>query len=115
MIRINLLAVERERKKVKGTFQVAQKLTIGCSLILVLAVLFMGWRYWSLGAQSKQLDDEIVAHLEGSGFFKKSIDIVNSSTEALPTPPGELIKFSIKAVFQQPGELPASSTPKKGG
>jgi len=202
MIRINLLAVERERKKAKGTFQVAQKLTIGCSLILVLALLFMGWRYWSLGAQSKQLDDEIaaaqkeasrlhtiilqvqtfeqrkadltqrvtlieqlrkgqtgpvhlldqvsralppmlwltelkqtsatevvidgkctsltslsdfVANLEGSGYFKKSIDIVNSSTEALPTPPGELIKFTIKAVFQQPGELPASSTPKKGG
>ena len=202
MIRINLLAVERERKKVKGTFQVAQKLTIGCSLILVLALLFMGWRYWSLGAQSKQLDDEIaaaqkeasrlhtiilqvqtfeqrktdltqrvtlieqlrkgqtgpvhlldqvsralppmlwltelkqtsatevvidgrctsltslsdfVANLEGSGYFKRSIDIVNSSTEALPTPPGELIKFSIKAVFQQPGELPASSTPIKGG
>src|SRR2546429_3246318 len=61
MIRINLLAVERERKKAKGTFQVAQKLTIGCSLILVLALLFMGWRYWSLGAQSKQLDDEIAA------------------------------------------------------
>ena len=61
MIRINLLAVERERKKAKGTFQIAQKLTIGCSLILVLALLFIGWRYWSLGAQSKQLDDEIAA------------------------------------------------------
>jgi type IV pilus assembly protein PilN len=201
MIRINLLAVERERKKAKGTFQVAQKLTLFCSLILVLAVLFMGWRYWSLGAQSKQLDDKIaaaqkeasrlhtiilqvqqfeqrkadltqrvtlieqlrrgqtgpvhlldqvsralppmlwlselkqtsptevvidgrctsltslsdfVANLEASGYFKRSIDIVNSATETVPTPPGELIKFTIKAVFQQPGEAP-TSTPKKGG
>ena len=46
MIRINLLAVERERAKKKAvTFQTGQKLTIGCSLILILAVLFVGWRY----------------------------------------------------------------------
>ena len=201
MIRINLLAVERERKKAKGTFQVAQKLTIGCSLILVMAVLIIGWRYWSLGAQSKQLDDEIaaaqkeasrlhtlilqvqqfeqrkadltqrvtlieqlrkgqtgpvhlldqvsralppmlwltelkqtspnevviegkctsltslsdfVANLEASGYFKRSVDIINSTTEPMPTPPGELIKFTIKALFQQPGEA-SQPAPKAGG
>ncbi len=38
MIRINLLAVERDRGKKKAvTFGTGQKLTIGCSLILVLA------------------------------------------------------------------------------
>src|SRR5438876_2209270 len=61
MIRINLLAVERERKKVKGTFQVAQKLTIGCSLILILAVLFIGWRYWTVTRESNDLDRQITA------------------------------------------------------
>jgi len=57
---------------------------------------------------------DFVANLEGSGYFKKSIDIVNSATETVATPPGELIKFTIKAVFQQPNE-PAPSTAQKGG
>ena len=191
MIRINLLNVERERAKKKtaavfGT--TTQKLTVGCSLILILAVLFVGWRYWSLGHESTKLDAEIsaaqqettrlhsvilqvqqfeqrkaqlqqrvvlieqlrkeqtgpvhmldqisralppmlwltelkqdsdtvliegrsttqtgvsdfVANLEASGYFKKSIDIVNTQTEASTTPPGELIRFSLKAVFQPP-------------
>jgi type IV pilus assembly protein PilN len=64
MIRINLLAVERERAKKKagaafGT--TAQKLTIGCSLILILAALFVGWRYWALGRESVKLDADIAA------------------------------------------------------
>jgi type IV pilus assembly protein PilN len=64
MIRINLLAAEGERSKKKkaalfGT--TGQKLTIGCSIILVLAVLFIGWRYWSLSRQSNQIDAEISA------------------------------------------------------
>jgi type IV pilus assembly protein PilN len=64
MIRINLLAAEGERSKKKkaalfGT--TGQKLTIGCSIILVLAVLFIGWRYWSLTRQSNQIDAEISA------------------------------------------------------
>src|SRR5262245_45467147 len=63
MIRINLLTVERERGKKKGlTFGTAgQKLTVGCSLILVLAALLIGWRYWSLRQESKKLDADIVA------------------------------------------------------
>jgi len=63
MIRINLLASERAqvKKKIASPFQVGQKLTLGCSLILVLAVLFIGWRYWSLGQQSKQLDADIAS------------------------------------------------------
>ena len=49
MIRINLLAVERERIKKKPVkFQIGQKVTMGCSLILVLAALFVAWCYWAL-------------------------------------------------------------------
>ena len=206
MIRINLLAVERERAKKKagaafGT--TAQKLAVGCSLILILAGLFVGWRYWVLGRQSTQLDAEIsaaqqettrlhsvilqvqqfeqrraqlqqrvvlieqlrkgqtgpvhmldqisralppmlwltelkqtgdsvvldgrctaltslsdfVGNLEASGYFKRSIEIVSTVTEPMPQPPGELIRFSIKAEFQQPGQpaKPETAAPKAGG
>jgi type IV pilus assembly protein PilN len=53
---------------------------------------------------------DFVTTLEASGYFKKSIDIVSSQSEPSPVPPGELIKFSIKATFQQPGE----KSPKQG-
>src|SRR5262249_56692597 len=38
-----------------------QKLTIGCSVILVLSLLLVGWRYWSLNRQSAALDAQISA------------------------------------------------------
>ena len=197
MIRINLLAPERERTRkravVLGT--VGQKLTIGCSLILILAALFCGWRYWSVTRESSQLDAEIsaaqletgrlrsiivqvqqfeqrkaqlqqrvvlieqlrsgqagpvhmldqisralppmlwlselkqvggdvviegrctmltglsdfVSNLEASGYFKRSIEIVSTQSESIPQPPGELIKFTIKAQFLPPGQ-PAEAT-----
>src|SRR2546421_839637 len=63
MIRINLLAAERERSKKKAvTFGTAgQKMAVGCSMILVLAVLFIGWRYWTISRDSNQLDAAISA------------------------------------------------------
>jgi type IV pilus assembly protein PilN len=193
MIRINLLAVERKPVKRAVMFQAGQKITAACTAILIVAALFVGWRYWSLQQQSIALDKDIstaqqettrlhavilqvqqfeqqkaqlqqrvvlieqlrktqtgpvhmldqisqalppmvwltelkqtaddsvvidgrctavtsltdfVTNLEASGYFKRSIDIISSQTEPMPTPPGELIKFSIKAQFQQPGEAP---------
>ena len=47
---------------------------------------------------------DFVANLEGSGYFKRGVEIIQSTTEAGPATVGELIKFSIKAMFQQPGE-----------
>src|SRR6266852_6756468 len=77
MIRINLLAAERERGKKKAVFGTAgQKLTIGCSIILVLAVVFIGWRYWSLGRQSTQLDAEITAAQEETARLRSVIEQV---------------------------------------
>jgi type IV pilus assembly protein PilN len=61
MIRINLLAAERTQATKKLTFQSGQKLTVACSLILVVALVLIGWRYWSLTSQSAQLDKDIVA------------------------------------------------------
>ena len=199
MIKINLLTVERKAAKKKAVvFQSAQKLTVGCTLILLVAGLGIAWRYWSLQKQSAQLDLDIssaqqettrlhsiisqvqqfeqrkaqlqqrvalieqlrrdqtgpvhmldqisrslppmlwltgmkqgaspaevivdgrcttmtglsdfVANLEGSGFFKRGIEIIQSQTETGPATVGELIRFSIKATFQLPG-----SDASKGG
>jgi type IV pilus assembly protein PilN len=196
MIRINLLASERDRTKKRAVTlgTVGQKLTIGCSLIVILAALFCGWRYWTVTRESSQLDAAIVAaqqesarlrsiigqvqqfeqrkaqlqqrvglieqlrngqsgpvhmldqisralppmlwltglkqvgadlvviegrctaltglsdfvsNLEASGYFKRSIEIVSTQTETVPQPPGEVVKFSIKAQFQPLGAAPA--------
>ena len=192
MIKINLLTVERQYAKKKLAFDPGQKLIALGSLLLVAAVLLIGWRYWSLDKESKRLDTEIAAavsetarlkailaevqrfeqrsaqlgervslieqlrrdqtgpvhlldqisralppllwltnvkqgtnpdevliegrcltltglsdfvgSLEQSGYFKRSIEIVNTQTETLTaaTGPSELVRFSIRAQFQQP-------------
>src|SRR5256885_16729169 len=61
MIRINLLAVEREAKKKTATFQAGQKVTIACGFILVVTAAVVGWRYWTVSRESSQLDQEIAA------------------------------------------------------
>src|SRR5438876_4113428 len=61
MIRINLLAVEREAKKKKATFQAGQKITLACGLILILTVAVVGWRYWAMSRISSQLDADIAS------------------------------------------------------
>jgi len=202
MIRINLLAAERSQAKKKLTFHTSQKLTIGCSLILVIAGLLIGWRYWSLSRQSSEIDREIAAaqqetqrlasiikqvqdfeqrkaqlsqrvvlieglrkaqtgpvhildqisravppmlwltevkqvggdvlidglsttqtgvsdfagNLETSGYFRRSVDIVGTTTQPLPQPPGELVKFTLRARFQRPGDTappPAPAAPAR--
>ena len=58
MIRINLLAVERERKKTRVVISAAQRATIGATLILLVTVLGVGWWFWSLRQQSIGLDED---------------------------------------------------------
>jgi len=63
MIRINLLAVERERAKrrpISGLQATQQKITLACSVILVLAALGVGWWYWSLSKQADRIEADIV-------------------------------------------------------
>lgn len=63
MIRINLLAVERDRAKrrpLSGIQATQQKITLACSLVLVLAGLAIGWWYWSLDKQATRIEEEIV-------------------------------------------------------
>jgi type IV pilus assembly protein PilN len=60
LIRINLLTVDRERAKRKAKFQIGQKITVACSLILVAAALVVGWWFWAIQRQSADLDRQIV-------------------------------------------------------
>jgi type IV pilus assembly protein PilN len=189
MIRINLLASERERGKKRAAFSLGtagQKMTVGCTALLLITASIAGYRYWSVVRESRELDEQIssaqqetsrlhsviqqvqqfeqrraqlqqrvvlieqlrkgqtgpvhmldqisralppmlwltelkqvgtdviidgkcttltglsdfVTNLEGTGYFKRSIEIVSTQTEAMSTPPGELIKFSVKAAPQ---------------
>jgi len=64
MIRINLLAVDRGAGKKKAAavapgVTAAQRVTIAASLILLSTVVSIGWWYWSLNAESRQLDENI--------------------------------------------------------
>jgi type IV pilus assembly protein PilN len=57
---------------------------------------------------------DFVANLEASGYFKKSVEIVSTVAEAMPQPPGELIRFTIRVLFQRPGDAPPAPAPPPG-
>lgn len=59
MIRINLLAVERERARKRVVISAAHRVTIGASLILLGTALLVGWWFWSLRQRSANLDNEL--------------------------------------------------------
>jgi type IV pilus assembly protein PilN len=62
MIRINLLGVERKQaRKATPTFDIGQRLTAACSLILVAGALGIGWWYWSLTQASAKMDRDLEA------------------------------------------------------
>jgi Tfp pilus assembly protein PilN len=63
MIRINLLATERRAavKAVSRGMEAGQKLMVVGSLILVMTLAALGWRYWALGQQAAQIEEDITA------------------------------------------------------
>jgi type IV pilus assembly protein PilN len=62
MIRINLLASERRAVKAAAPgFQAAQKMTVVGSLLLIVTVALLGWRYWALGQEKARVTREIDA------------------------------------------------------
>ena len=64
MIRINLLTSERKVAKAAGGgvgFQAGQKMMVIGSLVLVLTVVGVGWRYWAIGQEKAQIAREIDA------------------------------------------------------
>lgn len=61
MIRVNLLGVERQKAKPAVTFDINQRITAACVLVLVLSGAGIGWWYWSLNQASTRLDDDIAS------------------------------------------------------
>jgi type IV pilus assembly protein PilN len=62
MIRINLLATERKTVRAAAkSFEPGQKMMVLGSLILVLVVAALGWRYWALGQMAAELEANIEA------------------------------------------------------
>lgn len=62
MIRINLLAADREKPKRRaGGLSVGQKLTIACSVVLVVTAVGIVWWFWYLQQQDRRLDRDIAA------------------------------------------------------
>jgi len=59
MIRINLIAGEREKPKRRSVgFDIGQKVTLVCSLILVATALGIGWWWWALDREQAHLTTE---------------------------------------------------------
>jgi type IV pilus assembly protein PilN len=62
MIRINLLATERAREPRRATgIPPAQRLTLVCSLLLIVTAVGVLWAWWSLDRASARLDGELLA------------------------------------------------------
>jgi type IV pilus assembly protein PilN len=60
MIRINLVAGERRvAKSATRRFDLGQKITVAGSLIVVVTLLLIGWRYWALTQYDATLTTDI--------------------------------------------------------
>ncbi len=82
MIRINLLAAERRAVKVVSRgFQAGQKMMVVGSLILVMTAAALGWRYWALGQQAAQLEENIVAAQREEARLQEILRQVNEFEE----------------------------------
>ncbi len=58
---------------------------------------------------------DFVANLEASGYFKKSVEIVNSQVDQAQPGAAALITFSVKAVFSPPEAPLAQTVPSPPG
>ena len=198
MIRINLLAVERERTRKRIIIPAAHRVTIAASLVLLLTLLGIGWWFWYLHQKSAALDSEIakaqvetqqlrgvlaqvqkfesrkaqlqqrvtlieqlrrgqagpvhvldeisralpdrlwltevsqkgndftltgmttsltavsdfIANLESTNWFKKPVEIIDSQVQS-DEKTGDLFKFSLKAVFDDPNAPPEPAAPAR--
>ena len=61
MIRINLLAVSGARGGRRPLIDLGQKVTVACSVILVVTVVVIGWRFWSIRQQVSELSQDLMA------------------------------------------------------
>jgi type IV pilus assembly protein PilN len=59
MIRINLLGVDRQKGRRAPAFDIGKRITMACSLVLVLAAAGIGFWYWSLSQEAAQVEADI--------------------------------------------------------
>ena len=59
MIRINLLAVERERTRKRILIPAAHRVTAGATVILLGTAALIGWWFWSLRQESTRVDQDL--------------------------------------------------------
>jgi type IV pilus assembly protein PilN len=199
MIKINLLAGDRQPARTPFAVTAAHKVGAGCAAILLTACALIGWSYWNVTQASTRMDLDIavaqqettrlrgvlqqvqqfeqqksqlqqrvalieqlrkqqtgpvhmldqisralpamlwltelkqdektgavviegrcatltslsdfVANLEGSGYFKRSVEILNTHTNA-GRDGAELVQFSVRAQFVQPGTAAEPATEK---
>jgi type IV pilus assembly protein PilN len=77
MIRINLLeSTRRKTTQKKPALLAAQKITIGCSCILAVAAGVIGWRFWALGKESKDVDARIAIAQQETARLRSIIEQV---------------------------------------
>jgi type IV pilus assembly protein PilN len=73
MIRINLLGIERRKTRKAPQFDLGQRVSLACSLILIAGLAGVGWWYFSLNEQSKRADEELAAAQEEVGRLRSLI------------------------------------------
>lgn len=56
---------------------------------------------------------DFVNNLEATGYFKRSVEIVSTTTDTIAGPLDEVIRFQLRAIFQQPG-APAAAPATPG-
>ncbi len=76
MIRINLLSIERARTRRRIGFDVAQKVTLVCSVIVLAAALGVGWWYWALRQAGADLAQEVAVAQAETDRLRSVLDQV---------------------------------------
>jgi type IV pilus assembly protein PilN len=61
MIRINLIAVERERTRKRVLIPPAHRVTLGATVLLLGTALLVGWWFWWLRQESIRVDQGLAA------------------------------------------------------
>jgi type IV pilus assembly protein PilN len=77
VIRVNLIG-ERKSAKKKFAFPIAQQVPLACGAVLVLAVLGVGWRDWSLGREAARFTADITKAQKETASLKSVIAQVES-------------------------------------
>ena len=76
MIRINLLAGNRQRRKKRIAFDPNQLVPVICALVLLATAVGIGWWYWTMSQAAAQLQLEIAAAQQETERLRSVLDQV---------------------------------------